>query len=327
MTNNAVTKNAATKKPVRTRAVRTGTAVLVAALAAVAALAGCAGEDGGSPAPTASAGPHFPVTAGSVTLAQRPEKIVSLSPSTTEMLFAVGAGAQVTAVDDNSNHPAGVPTSALSGFKPNAEAIAAKDPDLVVLSNDIDKVVDQLTALKIPVYLAPAATTLEDAYREITELGALTGHPAEAASVTQRMRDDIAKLVGDVPQRPAKLTYYYELDPSLYTVTSRTFIGSLFSMVGLENVADPADPAGAKGGYPQLSAEALIKADPKMIFLADTKCCRQSAASVAARKGWASLTAVKTNQIVPLDDDIASRWGPRVVDLVRAITEAVSKAP
>ncbi|WP_213451472.1 ABC transporter substrate-binding protein [Rhizomonospora bruguierae] len=309
---------------------RTRRSLLAVLVAGALALAGCGGDPGSGAATTGgmpSVDASFPVTVGSVTVDKRPEKIVSLSPTTTEMLFAIGAGSQVTAVDEMSNYPTEAPRTTLSGYKPNAEAVAAKDPDLVVLSDDIDKIVSQLTALKIPVYLVPAATTLEETYQEITDLGALTGHPAEAESVTEQMRTGIADLVKSVPPRTPKLTYYYELDSSLYTVTSKTFIGSLFAMVGLENVADPADPDGKKGGYPQLSAESLIQSDPKMIFLADVTCCQQSAATVAARKGWSGMTAVKTNQIIALDDDIASRWGPRVVDLLRSITEAVSKAP
>jgi iron complex transport system substrate-binding protein len=275
---------------------------------------------GGTPSGAAAS---YPVTVGDLTLAARPTKIVSLSPSATEMLYAVGAGEQVTAVDSNSDHPAGVPTTDLSGFKPNAEAIAAKNPDLVVISNDLDNVVASLTQLKIPLYLAPAAVTVDDTYRQITDLGALTGHPAEAADANQRIRDEIAKLVKDVPQRAQKLTYYYELDPTYYSVTANTFVGSLFGMFGLENIARP----GAAGDYPQLSAEAIVDADPDMIFLADSKCCQQSAETVQARPGWAAITAVRQNQVHALDDDIASRWGPRVVDLVRAIADAVGKAP
>ncbi|HEX8627241.1 MAG TPA: ABC transporter substrate-binding protein [Catenuloplanes sp.] len=305
--------------------------VMAAVFAVTTALTGgCAGTGGDSAAPTAarsSSAAAYPVTVGAVTLARQPTKIVVLSPSATEMLFAIGAGPQVTAVDDNSNHPAGAPKSDLSGFKPNAEAIAAKNPDLVVLSNDLNKVVEQLTKLKIPVFMTPSATTLDDTYRQITDLGALTGHPAEATGLVQRMKGDIAALVKSVPSRTDKLSYYYELDPTYYSATSKTFIGSLFTMIGLENVADPADPGGAKGGYPQLSQEALIKADPDMVFLADTKCCQQSAETVKARSGWSGITAVKTGQIVGLDDDIASRWGPRVVDLVRAIVDAVAKVP
>ncbi|MFD0740945.1 ABC transporter substrate-binding protein [Phytohabitans flavus] len=306
------------------------TAAVIAAAAAIA-MSACAsndstGEPSGGGEATANAA-TYPVTVGSLTLDKRPEKIVSLSPSATEMLFAIGAGAQVTAVDDNSNYPPDAPKSDLSGFQPNAEAIAAKSPDLVVISNDTNKVVDQLTTLKIPVYLAASAVTLDDSYKQINDLGALTGHPTEAADTVQRMKDDIAKLVKDVPQRAEKLTYYYELDPTLYSVTSKTFIGALFSLAGLENVADPSDADGKKGGYPQLSAEGLVKVDPDLIFLADTKCCQQSLETVKARTGWASITAVKNGNVIQLGDDIASRWGPRVVDLVKAITDAVAKAP
>ncbi|MEV4412376.1 ABC transporter substrate-binding protein [Catellatospora sp. NPDC049609] len=295
----------------------------LAAAGLVAALAACATEDAANPTPSGAAA-AYPVTVGTVTLAAQPTKIVSLSPTVTEMLFAIGAGGQVAAVDDNSNFPAEAPKTELSGFQPNAEAVAAKSPDLVVLSTDSNNVVAQLTALKIPVYVAPAAVTLDDTYRQLAELGTLTGHAGEATALTQRMKDDIAKLVKDVPQRATPLTYYYELDPTLYSVTSKTFIGSLFELAGLKNIADAADPKGS--GYPQLTAESLVKANPDLIFLADTKCCGQSLDTVKARAGWAGITAVSKGQVIALDDDIASRWGPRVVDLIRAIVDASGKA-
>jgi len=303
--------------------------MLTAAVAATALLlGGCGGgsdETGGAAPP--SGGAAYPVTAGGVTLEQRPERIVSLAPSATEMLFAIGAGPQVTAVDDQSTYPADAPKSELSGFKPNAEAIAAKNPDLVVLSDDLNKIVDQLGKLKIPVLVAPAAKTLDDSYEQIDQLGRLTGHGAEATALAESMRTQIDKIVKGVPARDAALSYYYELDPTLYSATSSTFIGSILSKFGLRNVADPADPDGAKSGYPQLSPEALIKANPDLIFLADTKCCQQSPATVKARTGWAAITAVQKDQIVALDDDIASRWGPRVVDLVQSVADAVAKVP
>ncbi|KAB1930763.1 ABC transporter substrate-binding protein [Micromonospora sp. ALFpr18c] len=301
---------------------------LFAATLAVAALAlGACAEKADDTPSAGTAAASYPVTVGSLTLDKRPEKIVSLSPSATEMLFAIGAGPQVSAVDDQSNYPADAPKSDLSGFQPNAEAIAGKNPDLVVLSNDTNKIVDQLSKLKIPVYLTPAATTLDDSYRQITELGTLTGHADQAADVTGRMKDDIAKLVKDLPQRTTKLTYYHELGPELYSATSKTFIGSLYSQVGLTNIADPVDADGKNGGYPQLSQEFIVNANPDFVFLADSKCCQQNADTVKARSGWAGLTAVKNSQVVALDDDIASRWGPRVVDLLRVIIDAVAKVP
>jgi iron complex transport system substrate-binding protein len=299
-----------------------------ALLIACLALVGCGGgKTGGSGTPTSTASAAYPVTVGTVTLDKQPTRIVSLGPTATEMLFAIGAGKQVTAVDGLSNYPADAPKTDLDAFKPNAEAIAAKNPDLVVLTNDTNKIVDQLKALKIPAYLAPAAAKLDDSYAELTDLGKLTGHPTEAADVVARTRDGIAKLVKDVPPRSKPLTYYYELDQTYFSVTSKTFVGSLFAMVGLTNLADPADASGAAGGYPQLSAESIVKANPDLIFLADTKCCHQSADTVKARAGWAGIAAVKNGHVVALDDDIASRWGPRVVDLMRVIADAVAKVP
>ena len=304
------------------------TAAVLAAL--TLAVAGCGSDSDDAPTPTAtpsaSTAARFPVTVGALTLDKRPEKIVSLSPAATETLFAIGAGDQVVAVDNNSNYPPEAPKTDLSGFQPNAEAIAKKDPDLVVLSNDLNKIVDQLGQLKIPVYLAAAPKELPQTYQQVSELGALTGHPEEAAAVVQKMTTAVGDAMRAVPKRTTRPTYYYELGEELYSATSKTFIGSLFTMAGLTNIADAADADGSKGGYPQLSEEFIVKADPDFVFLADTKCCGQSPATVKARSGWANLTAVKQNQIVPLDDDIASRWGPRVVDLLKTIVDATKAA-
>ncbi|MFY1635610.1 ABC transporter substrate-binding protein [Solwaraspora sp. WMMB335] len=313
-------------RPVAVRA--TVLRATTAAAAVILTVAGCATSEPDAPsaAGSPSSGAGFPVTVGELTLDERPEQIVALSPTATEMLFAIGAGDQVSAVDDNSNHPPEAPITDLSGFTPNAEAIASYDPDLVVLSGDTNGVVAGLSRLDIPVYLAEAAVTLDDTYRQITELGTLTGHVDTAADLVTTMRADIDKLVADAPTTAEPLTYYYELDPTFYSVTSKTFIGSLFSLVGLENIADPADADDQSGGYPQLSAESVIAADPDLIFLADTKCCQQDAEAVAQRAGWSTISAVRAGQVVELDDDIASRWGPRVVDLVRSIVDAVAAA-
>ncbi|HET6214991.1 MAG TPA: ABC transporter substrate-binding protein [Micromonosporaceae bacterium] len=296
----------------------------VALAVAGLALGGCAdkAKSGGTPS---SASPEFPVTVGTVTLDKRPEKIVSLSPTGTEMLFAIGAGKQVVAVDDQSNVPADAPKTTLSGFKPNAEAVAKYNPDLVVVSDDINKIVDSLKALKIPVFLAPAAATLDDSYTQFDALGRLTGHTAQAADVAKRMKDDIAKLLKDLPQRSKKLRFYYELDTTLFTVTSKSFIGYVIGLAGLENIADAGNTKGE--AYLPLVAETIINANPDVVFLADAKCCKQTADTLKARPGWAGITAVKTGQIFSIDDDTASRWGPSLVELVREVVNAVAKVP
>ena len=267
----------------------------------------------------------FPVTIGSVTITSRPTRVVSLSPTATEMLFAMGAGPQVVAVDDQSNYPANLPPNKLSGLQPNVEAIAAINPDLVVISYDPNGLAKGLTALKIPVLAEPAAASLDDSYSQIEQLGAATGNGAGAADEVATMKSRIATLVGSVHTRPTPLRYYYELDNTYYSVTAKTFIGALYSLAGLVDIADAADTQGS--GYPQLSAEYIIKANPDLIFLADTKCCQQNATTVAARPGWATLTAVHDNEVVALDDDVASRWGPRTPDLLAAIVAALTKLP
>jgi iron complex transport system substrate-binding protein len=297
------------------RRVLLGSALIVTLLA----VAGCAAP---APIPALAAADlstyGYPVTVGDLTLSRRPDRIVSLVPSATEMLYAIGAGPQVIAVDEESNYPTNAPKTTLSGFQPDVAAIAARRPDLVLVSDDLAAV--RFQALKIPVLLTPRATTLTDTYRQIAEIGTLTGHQPEAEALHRRMSGQLAQIALAVATRPRPLTYYYELDPTLYTVTSRTFVGSIFRMLGLVSIADHVGPMG--GGFPQLSARAVIRSNPDTIFLADGTCCRQSAVTVVARPGWGAIAAVRHGRIYVLDDDIASTWGPRAVDLARAIAAA-----
>ncbi|MFI0417124.1 ABC transporter substrate-binding protein [Spongiactinospora sp. 9N601] len=302
-------------------------------LLGVLALAGCGqtgttgGQTAASATPAASSGAGFPVTVqagnGSVTIAERPRRIVSLNPTATESLFAIGAGPQVIAVDDLSNHPKEAPKTALSGFKPNAEAIIAQKPDLVVLSNDLGGVVTALQKVKVPVLLEPAATKLAESYDQITDLGAATGNADGAAKVVAGMREKIESLAAAAP-KDHKLTYYHELDVTPYSATSGTFIGEIYGLFGLRNIADEAPDAA--GGYPKLSAEFVAKADPDLIFLADVKCCGQSRETLAKRPGWGGLSAIKNDRVVRLDDDIVSRWGPRAAEFAQVVADAVEKA-
>lgn len=297
---------------------------------AALAVAGCATHSPSAGAPPTTGADTFPVRvtppgAPAVTVPARPRRIISLDPSSTEILYAVGAGSQVVAVDNDSDYPSGLPRTRFDGTKPNVEAIAGANPDLVVTGYDTNDLVASLAKVHIPVLLTPAPTTLDEAYAIWTAVGRATGHQAAAATLVATTRTRIGGLVAGTPKPRQPLNYYYELDQTLYTATSRTFIGQLFGMFGLTNVADPADPAAA-GGYPQLSAEQIIATDPKLIFLADDLCCAQSAATVAARPGWNTISAVRNGNVVALNDDIASRWGPRVGDLMATVAAAVRRA-
>jgi iron complex transport system substrate-binding protein len=250
-----------------------------------------------------------------------PQRIVSLSPTATEDLFAIGAGRQVVAVDNQSNYPAAAPRTKLSGYTPNAEAIAGYKPDLVVVSFDGNHVVEALAKLHIPVLTEPTASSLPQAYAQLRALGRATGHETGAARVVARMQSQIKAIVKSVPRPSPALRVYHELEPDLYSATSKTFIGRVYRMLGLDNIADAADKTGS--GYPELSAEYVVSANPQLIVLADTKCCGQTPAKVDKRAGWATISAVQNGGVIGVSDDIASRWGPRVVDFMRVVAAAV----
>lgn len=287
--------------------------LLLALLVALGPLTAC-GDDG----PTA-AGDAATTTTGDDRV---PNAIVSISPTSTEVLFAIGAGDQVVAVDDQSDFPEGVPTTDLSSYEPNVEAIAGYDPDLVVSSSDDPALVDGLAALGIEVLVHEAATNLDDVYAQIVELGEVTGRLKEAEELAATMRDEIDEIAAAAGDRD--LTAYWELDPTYYSVTSATFVGSLLQLAGVTSIADEAQAEA--NDYPQLSAEFIVQANPDLILLADTECCQQDAASVAARPGWEGMKAVTGGNVVELSDDVASRWGPRIVDLLRAVDEAAQTA-
>lgn len=267
----------------------------------------------------------YPVTVGDLTLDAQPMRIISLSPTSTEMLYAIGAGAQVVAVDEYSNYPAEAVAlgTMLSGFEPNIEAISGFTPDLVIASYDPGSLAEQLGSLNIPLFIANAPTNLDSVYEQIEQLGMLVGHVTEADQLVASMQTEIDAAVAAVVVPATPLSYYYELDDTYYSVTSNSFIGQLFNLFGLRNIADNVE---AGNDYPQLSAEAIVSSNPDIIVLADTKCCAQTAETVAARDGWGGMAAVVAGNIALLDDDIASRWGPRIVELVVAIGEAITKA-
>ncbi len=296
-----------------------------AAAAAIATALTACGAPSSTQSPT-SAAVHFPVTitgtnGTSVTITKQPRRIVSLSATATEMLFAIDAGGQVVAVDDQSNYPANAPKTKLSGFQPNIEAIASYAPDLVVAVDDNSGLVHGLGALNIPVLIETAARNVDESYKQIEQFGAATGHVAAATSLQNKMRSDLAAIVASIPRPAKQRKVYHELDDTYYSATSATFIGQVYALLGLKNIADGA--AAATGDYPQLSAEYIVASSPDLIVLADTKCCHQDLNSVSRRPGWSSIAAVRTKQVIGVDDDIASRWGPRVVDFLRALAPHV----
>lgn len=277
-----------------------------------------------APAPAVS-GAHpasaFPVTIdatnGKVTFTSAPTRIMSLSPSATEMLYADGAGHQVVAVDKYSTVPANAPRTSFTGDETSAEDYVRYHPDLVVLAFDVNGLVHQLELLHIPVLLMPPAATLPAAYQQFVQLGEATGHRAQAAAEVASLKRQLAAGARSAGSRSAGASYFVELDPTLYTATSKTFIGAVFGMLRMVDVADAAPRAA--GGYPQISAEYLLHANPDYVFLADG----QSPASFAHRPGFSVLRAVQLHHVFVLPESVASQWGTLIVQFLRTVANDV----
>jgi iron complex transport system substrate-binding protein len=279
--------------------------------------------------PAQAAATKYPLTVkfGGYTtkIAKKPTKIISLSPSATEILYAIGANSQILAVDNLSNYPAGAPVSEISAFEPSVEAILAKKPDLVLLSIDSTKapqIRSALLQLGIPVLMEKAPATLQDVYAENTLLGKVTNRADGAAKLNALMAKSIKDVLAKA-KKSSKIRIFHEIDDTYYSATSNTFIGKVFKDFGVVNIADAASGAD-NSGYPQLSAEYLLKSDPQVIFLADAQ-YGVTAESVSKRAGWSQISAVKNKKIVELPADVPSRWGPRLVDFYKLIGASLAK--
>jgi iron complex transport system substrate-binding protein len=227
------------------------------------------------------------------------------------MLYAIDAGKQVVGVDKYSTYPPDAPRTKFTGGETNAEGYLTVHPDLVLLAFPSGKVVQQLTVLHIPVLVLPPASNMAQVDQQMFELGRATGHYGRARSVAASLSAQVHRLVASAAGAGRGKTYYLELSPDYYTATSKTFVGSELSLFGMKDVADP---AGRGTGYPQISAEFVLHANPYYVLLADTVCCAATPASFAHRPGFSALSAVRDHRVVGVNDSLASEWGPHTIE-------------
>ena len=252
----------------------------------------------------------------SVKLQGTPQRIVSLAPSNTEILFAVGAGKQVVGRDSFSDYPVearSVKDIGGSMGKYDTEAILALHPDLV-LAGEINtpELVNSLQQLGLTVYDLPNPTTLEAMYANLETVGQMTGHKTEAATLVKSLKLRVAAVDARIKPLNSSPTVYYALDATdptkPYTAGPGTFVDLLISRAGGTNVGES-----LSSQWPQISLEKLVVSNPAIIILGDSA-YGTTADSVKQRSGWGGLTAVQTGQIYPFDDNLVSRPGPRLVD-------------
>ena len=299
--------------------------LLAPLLLGLAAVVAACGGDGGRTTTSASAPAQaFPRTitdssGAEVVIAAKPRRIISYSPAATEILFAIGAGDRIVAADLFSDYPA--ETAALPKLEyssPDPEAALALEPDLLLFVTQQRDQLQQFRDLRMTVLLIEEADSVEGVYGSIILLGELTENEQRAEALVRSMRERIEAVtaaLSDVEQGPR---VFYELGPDLYTVAPATFIGGMLSLLKTENVA-----RGAASPFPQLSAEAVIEGDPEVVLLADAESAGVTADSVAARPGWAGVSAVVNGRIYPIDPDIVNRPGPRIVEGIETMARAL----
>lgn len=301
------------------------TRILPFVLLLAALLASCAPAAAPEPTPVAAAMALVDGLGRSVTLAQPAQKIVSLAPSNTELLFAVGAGDQIVGRDEFSDYPEqalALPSVGGSMGKYNLEEITRLQPDLVLLAEtNAPEVVKALEDLGLTVYYLSNPTDFDGLYGNIEIVGALTGHSAEAEALNAGLRERIQTVMMKIAPLSSRPVVFYELDGSdparPWTVGPGNFVDVLIGMSGGFNAA-----AGMEQAWAQISLEELLVQNPSIILLGDAA-YGVTPEMVKARPGWEGLSAVQQDQIYTFDDDLVSRPGPRMVDGLETLARLI----
>ena len=249
-----------------------------------------------------------------------PKRIISLSPSITEILFEIGSGNQVIAVDNLSNYPNEAPITDISAYDPNVEAISLLNPDLVILSYNIKNLKAALKKIGIETIYLPAPLNFEDILDQIDYLGLQTGNEDNAKKLISKMKNRM-KTLQKLRENETATKIYHEIDPNYYSPSKFSFIGDIYQKLNYKNVADKADISNL--GYPKLSPELIISENPDLIVLPgkDNKYVEK----VKLRPGWGYIEAVKKNNFLLTNNDIASRWGPRILNFASILVEYSKK--
>ena len=249
-----------------------------------------------------------------------PKRIISLSPSITEILFEIGSGNQVIAVDNLSNYPNEAPITDISAYDPNVEAISLLNPDLVILSYNIKNLKAALKKIGIETIYLPAPLNFEDILDQIDYLGLKTGNEDKAKNLISKMKVRM-KTLQKLRENEKATKIYHEIDPNYYSPSKFSFIGDIYQKLNYKNVADKADISNL--GYPKLSPELIISENPDLIVLPgkDNKYVEK----VKLRPGWGYIEAVKKNNFLLTNNDIASRWGPRILNFASILVEYSKK--
>ncbi len=246
-----------------------------------------------------------------VTIKAAPQRIVSLAPSNTEVVYALGQGPLVVGVTDYCDYPPEAKQKPKVGgyAKIDLEKVVGLSPDLVLATSiHVKSIVPELERRGLVVVVVEPKN-VEDVLTKITLVGKLTGASKQATNLTMQLKNRVDAVTAQVASAKSKPRVFYEIDKTLFTPGPGSFIDDMIAKAGGSNIA-----ADAKSGYAQLTPEVVIARDPEIIFLGDMF-YGETPDKVKERPGWANLTAVKSGRVIPLiDENLFSRPGPRVVD-------------
>lgn len=303
----------------------------VTILLAVSQAVGCAAAPGGTTEPGSAS--TTPATSGApasapasrtpyplelqdgegrrVTIPAPPQRIVSLSPAHTEILFALGAGDRMVGRDDFSDYPPKANDLPKVGYSNiDLEKLAALNPDFVYAATRQKKFLPNFEQLGLRVYYAVEPITAQGVFEHILALGRVTDRQQEAEELVARMRTQMDGITQKLAEAQRGPMVYYELTPELFTASPSSFIGDMLRLLKARNAAE-----GIEAPFPQLSLETLVTKDPEVIILADAPPYgKESPETVKARPGWREIAAVKSARIYAIDPDLVTRPGPRVVE-------------
>lgn len=252
-----------------------------------------------------------------VKLSKRPKKIISLMPSNTEILFALGLGKEVKGVSSSDDYPAAtkkIPKVVTTEI--DTEKIIAMKPDLVLghassLATQKDAY-NQLKEAKVPVFIVKDAQTLQDTEKTIKQIGKLTGTAAKATKLVKHMEKEKADLQKQVKKQQQRPKVWIEISSDLYTAGKKTFMNEMLELAGGKNIV-------SQSGYPKYSEEAIIKANPDVIITTYPNAKKV----ISKRSAWKNIQAVKKGHIYELDADKLSRPGPRLIDGAKEIYRTI----
>lgn len=312
--------------------------VLFALLLSIGVLAAC-GDNAAEPKDNAASGENesaqeekaeFPVTItdaldNKVEIKSKPEKIVSLLPSNTEIAFELGLGDEIVGVSDHDNYPKEVAEKEkIGGLEFNVEKILSLKPNLVLAhassAHNSEAGLQQLRDAGITVLVVNDAKNFDEVYESILMVGTANGEKEKAEALVSDLKAKVEEIKAKAQEIPAEdvKSVFVEVSPApeIYTAGKNTFMDEMFQIINAKNVV-------TEEGWPKMDPEAVIKANPDVIITTHGHYTEDPVKNVTGRDGWQEITAVKNKEVVNVDSDTVTRTGPRIVQGVEELAKAV----